>query len=44
MPVERLYEQPFTSFHSRGVEGVFAEAEVGRLIAVLHEIRARASA
>jgi hypothetical protein len=41
---ERLYEAPYTDLHPRGVEGLFAETEVGQLIDVLHEIRARASA
>lgn len=42
MPVERLYEAPFTYFHPSGVEGVFADAEVEQLVAVLREVRGRA--
>ena len=44
MPVERLYEPPFTDFHPRGVEGLFPEREVERLVETLQAIRARASA
>ena len=44
MPVERLYESPYTDLHPRGVEGVFKEDEVERIIVVLQEIRSRASA
>jgi len=40
----RLYEPPFTGFSSKGVDGVFPEAEVVQLIAVLDEVRQRAVA
>jgi type I restriction enzyme R subunit len=44
MPIERLYESPYTDFHPNGVEGMFNGPEVEQLIAVLHEIRGRATA
>jgi type I restriction enzyme R subunit len=44
MPVERLYEAPFTSYHPLGVEGVFPSAEVDQLIATLEDVRLRATA
>lgn len=44
MPVERLYEAPFTSYHPLGVEGVFPTDEVDQLIATLQEVRQRATA
>ena len=40
----RLYEPPYTMISARGVDGVFPEAEVVRLIAVLEEVRQRAVA
>lgn len=40
----RLYEAPYTRFSGKGVEGVFKEAEVIQLIAVLDEVRQRAVA
>ena len=44
MPVERLYEPPYTDFHPGGVDGMFGETEVEQLIAVLHDVRSRATA
>ncbi|WP_426954158.1 DEAD/DEAH box helicase family protein [Muricoccus radiodurans] len=40
----RLYEAPYTKFSAKGVEGIFAEAEVVRLIDVLSNVRDRAVA
>jgi type I restriction enzyme R subunit len=40
----RLYEAPYTKFSAKGVEGVFPEAEVIRLIDLLVEVRDRAVA
>lgn len=42
MPIERLYEVPYTDFHPLGVDGVFGEAERKRLLEVLEEVRKRA--
>ncbi len=39
----RLYEAPFIDLHSLGVDGVFPEADVTRLIEVLEQIRTRAA-
>jgi type I restriction enzyme R subunit len=39
-----LYESPFTDFSSRGVEGVFAPAQVSQLIGVLESIQRSAVA
>jgi len=44
MKPERLYESPFTDINPHGPEGVFASAQVDRLVAVLAEIRERAAA
>lgn len=44
MKVERLYESPFTDINPHGPEGVFASAQVERLVAVLDEIEQRAAA
>lgn len=41
---ERLYESPFTDINPHGPEGVFASAQVERLVAVLNEIEQRAAA
>ena len=40
----RLYEAPYTRFSGKGVDGVFHEAEVVQLIAMLDEVRQRAVA
>ena len=40
----RLYEAPYTRLSAKGVEGVFRDAEVEQLIAVLEEVRLRAVA
>jgi type I restriction enzyme R subunit len=40
----QLYESPYTDINDGGVDGVFAPAEVERLIAILEEIRHRAVA
>lgn len=42
--VEALYESPYTDITSRGPDGVFAPAQVDRLVEILHEIRDRAVA
>ena len=39
-----LYEAPFTDFDSNGVEGVFATADVVRLIEILNEVEKRSAA
>ena len=44
MEASRLYESPYTSFHSQGVEGVFDSPQVDTLISILDDIRSRASA
>ena len=44
MAPERLYASPYTDFSPRGVEGVFESSDVGRLLAVLDEVRSRALA
>jgi len=44
MDAARLYESPYTDFHSQGVEGVFSPLQVQTLISVLDEIRERATA
>lgn len=43
MPVERLYEAPYTDYHPLGVEGLFGEEERTRLLNVLQVIRQRAA-
>jgi type I restriction enzyme R subunit len=42
--IGRLYEAPYTKFSAKGVEGIFKEAEVVQLIAVLEDVRQRAVA
>jgi type I restriction enzyme R subunit len=42
--VEALYESPYTDITSRGPDGVFAPAQVDRLVEILHQIRDRAVA
>ena len=44
MPVERLYETPFTFLDSQGVEGVFPPEQTEELIEVLEGVRRRAVA
>jgi type I restriction enzyme R subunit len=44
MDPKLLYESPYTHFDSRGVAGVFADADVVRLIAILRDIEARTAA
>jgi type I restriction enzyme, R subunit len=44
MPVERLYEPPFTDVNPQGVEGVFSPQEADELIEVLDGVRRRAVA
>jgi type I restriction enzyme R subunit len=44
MPVERLYESPFTDANPRGVDGVFPPDQADELIAVLNGVRERAVA
>ena len=38
MDPELLYEAPFTDFDRNGVEGVFEQADVVRLVQILREI------
>ena len=40
----RLYEPPYTRFSGKGVDGVFPEAEIVQLVAVLDDVRQRAVA
>lgn len=40
LPASRLYESPFTDHHSLGVAGMFPEAEVVDLIAILQSFEA----
>jgi type I restriction enzyme R subunit len=44
MPVERLYDSPFTDLNPQGVEGVFSPEQTDELIQVLEEVRLRAVA
>ena len=44
MDAARLYETPYTNFHSQGVEGVFDSPQVDVLISILEDVRSRASA
>ena len=44
MEAARLYESPYTNFHSQGVEGVFDSPQVDALISILEDVRSRASA
>jgi type I restriction enzyme R subunit len=41
---DRLYESPYTRLNTQGVHGVFREAEVVQLLAILDEVRQRAVA
>jgi type I restriction enzyme R subunit len=43
MPPERLYEQPFTDFGPTGVDGVFSDDDVVRIITLLKDINDRAT-
>lgn len=40
----RLYESPYTRLSAMGVDGVFPEAEVASIVAILEEVRRRAVA
>ena len=44
MDARRLYESPFTDLTPRGPEGLFSQASVDELIAVLDEVRRTATA
>ena len=44
METVRLYESPYTNFHSQGVEGVFNSPQVDALISILDDVRRRAIA
>jgi len=44
MDAARLYESPYTDFNPQGVDGVFAPAQVQKLVAILEEVRERAVA
>ncbi|MFN9438885.1 MAG: DEAD/DEAH box helicase family protein [Brevundimonas sp.] len=44
MDPRRLYESPFTDFDDQGVSGVFPQADVQRIVEVLHDVRGRAAA
>jgi type I restriction enzyme, R subunit len=44
MDPRRLYESPFTDFDDQGVSGVFAQADVLKIVQVLNEVRGRAAA
>jgi type I restriction enzyme R subunit len=44
MPLERLYESPFTDLNPRGVDGVFPSDQADELIRALEAVRQRAVA
>lgn len=44
MPVERLYDSPFTDVNPQGVEGVFSPSQADELIEILNDVRRRAVA
>jgi type I restriction enzyme R subunit len=44
MDAARLYESPSTDFNPHGADGVFASAQIERLMAILEEVRDRAVA
>ena len=44
MPTDRLYESPYIDFSPQGVDGVFAPAQVEKLITLLDDVRERAVA
>lgn len=44
MDPRRLYESPFTDFDDQGVSGVFPQADVQRIVQVLHDVRDKAAA
>jgi type I restriction enzyme, R subunit len=44
MDPKLLYESPFTDFDSNGVDGVFAQADVVRLVQVLRDLEPRNAA
>jgi type I restriction enzyme R subunit len=44
MDPKLLYEAPFTDFDSKGVEGVFEQADAQRMVKILREIEARTAA
>ena len=44
MDPKLLYEAPFTDFDSNGVEGVFAHADVLRLVEILRSVEPRSAA
>ncbi|MBA2270163.1 MAG: restriction endonuclease subunit R, partial [Chthoniobacterales bacterium] len=44
VPVEALYESPYTDVSSRGPDGLFPPPEVEKLVEILHEVRDRAVA
>ncbi len=44
MDPKLLYETPFADFDSNGVEGVFAHADVVRLVNILRDVAARTAA
>ena len=44
MSAAQLYDTPFTDFSPKGVEGVFASAQVSRIVGILQGIRNSATA
>lgn len=44
MNAERLYESPYTDLHPLGVDGLFQEADVAEMLAVLEDVKLRAAA
>ena len=44
VPPERLFEPPFTDINALGPTAVFPAAQVGRIVKVLEDIKARAAA
>ena len=41
MDAARLYESPFTDLSPAGPEALFNAAQVDKIVAVLHEVRAK---
>ena len=44
MDAKLLYESPFTDFDPMGVAGVFGQADIDAVIAILDDVRKRAAA
>lgn len=44
MEPRRLYESPFTDLDDQGVSGIFPQADVQKIVQVLHNVKTRAAA